>query len=51
MIIGDKKLEQLEKMPVIEAKIRKSVCGKFIVNQTTITDLKPVDYFKAVIAS
>ena len=49
MIIGDKKLEQLKKMPAIETQVFKSRDGKFIVNKTTITDIKPVAYFHAVL--
>ena len=49
MIIGDKKLEQLKRMPAIETTIKKSSCGRFIINQTTITDIKPVNYFQAVL--
>lgn len=49
MIIGDKKLEALKKMPVIETAVFKSKDGKYIVNKTTITDIKPVNYFQAVI--
>ena len=49
MIIGDKKLEALKRMPVIETAVFKSKDGKYIVNKTTITDIKPVNYFKAVI--
>ena len=51
MIIGEKKLEQLKKMPVIETAVYKSKDGKFIVNKTTITDIKPVNYFQAVLDS
>jgi len=51
MIIGDKKLEQLKKMPVIETVVFKSRDGKYVVNKTTITDIKPVNYFQAVLDS
>lgn len=49
MIIGDKKLEQLKKMPAIQTFIFKSRDGKFIVNKTTITDIKPIHYYHAVL--
>ncbi len=51
MIIGEKKLNQLKQMPVIETAVFKSKDGKYIVNKTTITDIKPVEYFKAVVDS
>ena len=49
MIIGEKKLEQLKRMPVIETAVFKSKDGKYIVNKTTISDIKPVNYFQAVL--
>ena len=49
MIIGDKKLEQLKKMPAIQSAIFKSKDGKFMVHKTTITDIKPVNYYETVI--
>ena len=49
MIIGDKKLEQLKRMPAIQTVVFKSKDGKFIVNKTTITDIKPVNYYQTVI--
>ena len=49
MIIGDKKLEQLKKMPAIQTAIFKSKDGKFMVHKTTITDIKPVNYYQTVI--
>jgi len=51
MIIGDKKLEQLKKMPAIQTVVFKSKDSKFIVNKTTITDIKPVNYYQTVIES
>ena len=51
MIIGEKKLEALKKMPVIETVVFKSKDGKYVVNKTTITDIKPVNYFQAVLDS
>ncbi len=51
MIIGEKKLNQLKQMPVIETAVFKSKDGKYIVNKTTITDIKPVNYFQAVLDS
>ena len=49
MIIGDKKLVQLKKMPAIQTAIFKSKDGKFMVHKTTITDIKPVNYYQTVI--
>ncbi|MFP4656990.1 MAG: hypothetical protein ACLFNK_05435 [Candidatus Woesearchaeota archaeon] len=51
MELGKKKLESLRKMPVIESKVRKSKDGSYIINQTTITSIKPVEYYQAVLDS
>ncbi len=51
MELGKKKLESLRKMPLIENTVRKSKDGSYIVNKTTITSIKPVEYFQAVIDS
>lgn len=49
LVIGEKQLENLKKMPLIETTVRKSKNGQFIVTKTTITSIKPVEYFRAVI--
>ncbi len=49
MIIGEKKLKQLKKMPYIETQVSKSKDGKWIINKTTITSIKPVEYFETIL--
>lgn len=49
MIIGEKKMQHLMKMPYIETWVSKSKDGKWIVNKTTITSIKPTKYFEAVL--
>jgi hypothetical protein len=49
LVIGEKQLENLKKMPLIETTVRKSKNGNYIVTKTTITSIKPVEYFKAVV--
>ncbi len=51
MELGKKKMESLRKMPLIETRVRKSKDGSYIVNQTTITSIKPVEYYQAVLES
>jgi len=51
MIIGDKKLRNLKQMPNIETRVSKSKDGKWIINKTTITSIKPTQYFQAVISN
>ena len=50
MELSEKKLEQLNRQPIVESSIRRSDDGKWIVHKTTITDIKPVTYFEKVLA-
>lgn len=45
------KEEQLRKQPIMESFVRKSEDGRFIVNKTVITTIKPVAYYQAVLNS
>ena len=47
--LSEKKIEELKKQPVIETKIRKSRDGRWLIHQTKITDIKPVNYFEKVL--
>jgi len=38
-------------MPIVECTINKSKDGKLLVHKTTITHIKPVAYYEAVINS
>lgn len=49
--LGDKKIEQLKKMPLIENRIFKSKDGKYLVNQLKISTIRPVAYFEKIIES
>lgn len=49
MGLTNKKEEQLRKMPLIETKFFKSKNNRFIVHQTTITTIRPVEYFQKVL--
>jgi hypothetical protein len=50
MELNEKKVEQLNRQPIVESSIRRSEDGKWIVHKTTITDIKPVAYFEKVLA-
>jgi hypothetical protein len=50
MELDERKVEQLNKQPIVESSIRRSEDGKWIVHKTTITDIKPVAYFEKVLA-
>lgn len=43
------KLEQLNRMPIIEASISKSDDGKWVIHRTTITSIKPVKYYQKML--
>jgi hypothetical protein len=51
MIIGEKKMKHLMQMPYIETRVSKSKDGKWMINKTTFTSIKPVQYFEAVMTS
>lgn len=51
MIIGEKKMKHLMQMPYIETRVSKSKDGKWVVHKTTITSIKPVKYFEAVLSN
>lgn len=40
------KIEQLNKMPIIESTVGKSDDGKWVIQKTIITSIKPVKYFE-----
>lgn len=49
MGLTNKKEDQLREMPIIKAKVHKSKDEKYLVHTTTITTIKPLEYYKAVI--
>lgn len=51
MGLSNRKEEQLKKMPNIRTSVFKSKNGKLLVHKTVITDIKPVEYYKAVFDS
>jgi len=51
MGLTSKKEEQLRKMPLIQNRIKASKNGRYIIQQTVITSIKPVEYYNAVLAN
>ena len=49
MNLSDKKVEQLKKMPLIQTKIRRLKESNLILHQTIISDLRPIEYYEAVV--
>jgi hypothetical protein len=46
--LGENRIKQLSKMPIIETRISKSKDGKYLVHRTQIVDIKPVEYWEKV---
>lgn len=49
--LSEKKIQQLNKQPIIETQVMKSEDGNWIIHKTTITDIKPLSYFEAILKS
>jgi len=49
--LSEKRIEQLQKQPIIETSIKKSADGKWLLHTTTILDIKSVNYFEKVLES
>ncbi|MGM5488250.1 MAG: hypothetical protein ACQESG_04840 [Nanobdellota archaeon] len=49
MGLTNKREEQIKKMPYIETKVEKSKDGRYLINRTTITHVRPVEYYQAVL--
>jgi len=47
--LSEMKIEQLNKQPIIETTIIKSVDGKYVIHKTTITDIRPTQYFEKLV--
>jgi len=44
------KIEQLNKMPIVESTVGKSDDGKWVIHKTTITSIKPIKYYEKMLA-
>ena len=49
MGLTNKKEDQLRQMPIIRSTVSKSKDGKYIIQRTTLTNIKPVAYYDAVL--
>ena len=49
--LSERKIEDLNKQPIVETSIRKSEDGKWIIHKVSITDIKPVNYLEKVMDS
>ena len=46
-----RKEQQLRKMPIIQSRIKASRNGRYIIQQTVITNVKPIEYYQAILAN
>ncbi|MBN1792149.1 hypothetical protein JW826_00480 [Candidatus Woesearchaeota archaeon] len=51
MGLSDKKEQQLKRMPIIQSRIKASRNGRFVIQQTIITNVKPIEYYKTILAN
>jgi hypothetical protein len=49
MAMSETREQALKKMPYIETRIEKSEDGNFVIHRTTITDVRPLAYYKKVV--
>ena len=44
--LSEKKIEQLNKQPLLETSVSLSKDGKWVIHKTIITDIKSVKYYE-----
>ncbi|RME31475.1 hypothetical protein D6789_02605 [Candidatus Woesearchaeota archaeon] len=49
MGLTDKREELLKQLPIIQTEVRRSKDGKYLIHRTTITHIKPMSYYKAIL--
>ncbi len=49
MGLTEKREELLKQLPIIKTEVRRSKDGKYLIHRTTITHIKPLSYYKAII--
>ena len=47
--LSSTKIEQLNKMPIVESSVMKSDDGKWIIHKTTITSIKATKYYQKML--
>lgn len=48
MELTDRKIEKMQRQPILETFITMSEDGKWLIHKTVITDIKPMAYMKNV---
>jgi hypothetical protein len=49
MGLTDKREKVLREMPIIKAQVGRSKDGRWLIHRTTITHIKPMSYYKAIV--
>lgn len=49
MGLTNKREDILKQMPIIGTAVRRSKDGKYLIHRTTITHIKPMSYYKAIL--
>jgi hypothetical protein len=49
MNLSENKVRHLKKMPLIQTKIRRLKDTSLILHQTIISDIRPIEYYEAVV--
>ena len=47
--LAQNKIEQLNKMPIVESNVTKSDDGKWVIQKTTITSIKSIKYYQKML--
>jgi hypothetical protein len=50
MVLTPKQEQRIKEMPIIETRITKSKDGKYLLHRTTMTTIRPMSYYEAIIA-
>jgi hypothetical protein len=50
MEISQKKLEALNRQPIVETSIRRSDDGKWVIHKTNITEIRPATFYEKLLA-
>jgi hypothetical protein len=49
MNLSENKMKHLKRMPLIQTKIRRLKDTNLILHQTIISDIRPIEYYEAVV--
>lgn len=50
MVLTPKQEMKVKDMPIIETKITRSKDGRYLMHKTTMTTIRPMSYYEAILA-